>query len=123
VRRVPRFPVKLPARLLPSAGGSLAITIVDISRDGLGIELPVPVETDQPIGIECGSVLVLAIVRHCRQLPDGIYRAGAEMHHLLERNVEIPANTPRLSFLERARGRRYLKGTGAPSPRLAPRLL
>jgi hypothetical protein len=33
------------------------IRIVDISRDGLGIELPVPLETDQPIGIECGSVL------------------------------------------------------------------
>jgi len=112
VRRAPRFPVKLPGHLLLSSVGALAITIVDISRDGLGIDLPVPLATGQEIGIQCGSVLVLAIVRHCRELQDGIYRAGAEMHHLFEKNVQPPPESPRSSFLQRVWGKGSPKGTG-----------
>jgi hypothetical protein len=122
VRRAPRFPIKLPARLLLSSVGALAVTIVDISRDGLGIDSPVPLETGQAIGIECGSVLVLAIVRHCRELPGGIYRAGAEMHHLFEKAVQLPSESPRSSFLQRVWGKRSPKGAGTYGSFPAPEL-
>jgi hypothetical protein len=122
LRRAPRFPVKLPAHLLLSAsGGALAIMIVDISRDGLGIDLTVPLEAGQSIGIECGSVLILAIVRHCRESPNGLFRAGAEMHHLFENNVELPSESPRSSFLQRVWKKRFPKGAGTFSSFPAPR--
>jgi hypothetical protein len=123
LRRAPRFPVKLPARLLPPHASPVAITILDISRDGLGIESPMAVETGQAIAVECGAVFVFAVVRHCRQLSEGLFRAGAEMHHLFERNVDLPANAPRLTFLQRAWGKRFPKGAGTQIPRMAPRLL
>ncbi len=122
LRRAPRFPVKLAAELSLPRAEPVPVTIVDISSDGLGIELPVSVETGQPIAVTTGSVFVFATIRHCRQLSEGIFRAGAEMHHLFQRTVELPADAPRLTFLQRAWGRRTLKEMGAPSPRLAPRL-
>src|ERR1700744_4646200 len=41
LRRAPRFPVKLSAELFLPLAEPVAVTIVDISSDGLGIELPV----------------------------------------------------------------------------------
>jgi hypothetical protein len=112
LRRAPRFPVKLPAQLFLSRTEPVAITIVDISSDGLGIELPVSVETGQPIAVASGSVFVFAIIRHCRQLSAGIYRAGAEMHHLLQENIELPKDMPRSNFLQKVLGKRSPKGGG-----------
>ena len=123
LRRAPRFPVKIPAKLFLPHVEPVAISIVDISSDGLGIELPISVEMGQPIAIATGSVFVFATVRHCRQLSEGIFRGGAEMHHLFERNVELPADAPRLTFLQRAWGKRSPKGVGVQSPRLLPRPL
>jgi PilZ domain len=123
LRRAPRFPVKLPARLLLRDASSVLITILDISRDGVGIELPISVETGQAIAVECGSVFVFAVVRHCRELPSGLFHAGAEMHHLFEKPVAIPADAPRSTFLSRIRGRRSVKGEARYGARLAPRLL
>jgi PilZ domain len=123
LRRAPRFPVKLPARLLLRDASSVLITILDISRDGMGIELPMPVETGQAIAVECGSVFVFAVVRHCRELSNGLFHAGAEMHHLFEKPVEIPTDAPRSTFLSRIRGRRSVKGEATYGERLAPRLL
>jgi PilZ domain len=122
LRRAPRFPVKLSADLSLPRAEPVPVTNVDISSDGLGIELPVSVETGQPIAVTTGSVFVFATIRHCRQLSEGLFRAGAEMHHLFQRSVEIPADAPRLTFLQRAWGRRTSKGLGAPSPRLSPQL-
>jgi hypothetical protein len=111
LRRAPRFPVEVPAALL-LAHGAVAMTIVDISSDGLGLKLPVPLEPDQPIAVATESVFVFAIVRHCRQLSEGVFRAGAEMHHLLERHVELPKDSPRSNFLQKLLGSRYRKGAG-----------
>ncbi len=110
IRRAPRFPVNLPARLFLSDDNPVAIRILDISRDGLGIESPVPVDTGQAIALECGPVFVFAVVRHQRQLSDGLFRAGAEMHHLFEKNVDLLAEAPRLTLLERVWGRRSPQG-------------
>jgi hypothetical protein len=122
LRRSPRFPVKLPAQLLLPHAEPVTITIVDISSDGLGIELPVPVETGQPIAVTNGSVFIFAIVRHCRQLSEGIFRAGAEMHHLFQGPAEPPKDRPRSNILQRVLGKRLGKQLSLPSnPGLTPR--
>jgi hypothetical protein len=111
LRRAPRFPVEVPAALL-LAHGAVAMTIVDISSDGLGLKLPVALEPDQPIAVATESVFVFAIIRHCRQVSEGVFRAGAEMHHLLERHVELPKDSPRSNVLQKLFGRRHRKGAG-----------
>jgi hypothetical protein len=120
LRRSPRFPVKLPAELFLPHAEPVAITIVDISSDGLGIELPVLLAKSQPIAIASGALFVFAIVRHCRQLSEGIFRGGAEMHHLFERNVELVGTTPRSTFLQRIFGKQSALTF---NPRFAPPLL
>jgi len=110
LRRAPRFPVKLPAQLFPPYGGPVAITIVDISSDGLGIELPVTVEMGQALALASESVFVFAIVRHCRQVSDGVFRAGVEMQHLFEKSTDIPVEESRSGFLGRVWCRRPSKG-------------
>jgi hypothetical protein len=84
LRRTPRFPVTIPAELLRPSGDSVAITIRDLSRDGMGIESPIPVKAGQPVAIVSGPAFVFAIVRHCQETPGGLFRAGVEMHHLFE---------------------------------------
>jgi hypothetical protein len=100
LRRAPRFPVRIPGHMFPSRA---EIMIVDISRDGLGIESPVPLEAGQPIAIATASVFIFAGVRFCRRLGEASFRAGCEMHHLFERPV--PTEEPvRSSLLHRIGG-------------------
>jgi PilZ domain len=94
LRREPRFPVKLAGQMFPPHSEPVPIMIVDISRDGLGIELPVAVEVDQPIALVSGSVFVFATVRYCRSLPGSGFRAGVEMQHVLERPIETQVEEP-----------------------------
>jgi PilZ domain len=98
LRRTPRFPVTVPAELLPPDGPPIAITIRDISRDGLGIELPCAMETGRTVAVVSGSVFVFAIVRHCRPAPNGLFRAGVEMHHLFAKpGTDLTPDRPRSS--------------------------
>jgi hypothetical protein len=109
LRRTPRFPVKIAAQLFCPRTEPVAITIVDISSEGLGIELPLSVEIGQPIAVASGPVLAFAIVRHCRQLSEGVFRAGAEMHHLFEKNIEPLKDNARSGFLQKVLGKRSPK--------------
>jgi hypothetical protein len=107
MRRSPRFPVNFPGHLFAAQANAVAIRIVDISREGLGVELPVPLESGQPIAISTGSVFVFAVVRHCRPAPMGLFRAGVEMHHLFEmptKPVEEPTGS---GILRKVWGRRF----------------
>ncbi len=114
LRRAPRFPVRFPAQMFPPHGAPLEITIVDISADGLGIEMPVGVEAGQPIAIANESVFVFAIVRHCRLINDGVFRAGVEMQHLFEKAAETPGVESRAGFLGKVFGKHSaVKRTGA----------
>jgi len=110
LRIAPRFPVNLPAQLFLSQTEPISITIIDISSAGLGIELPVSVEFGQPIAVASGSVFVFAIIRHCRQLSEGMFRAGAEMHHLLQKEIDVTTDTPRSNFLQKVLRKRSPKG-------------
>lgn len=110
LRRAPRFPVKVGGQLFPSHGGPVDITIVDISSDGLGIESPVSLQIGQTLALASESVFVFAVVRHCRQVPGGGFRAGVEMQHLFENSGEIPPDEARSGILGRVWGRRSSKG-------------
>jgi hypothetical protein len=83
-RREPRFPVKLAGRMFVPHSEPVPLTVVDVSREGLGIELPVAVETGQPVAISAEFVFVFAIVRYCRA-QGTLYRAGLEIQHVLQR--------------------------------------
>lgn len=98
IRRSPRFPVSLPADLMRPNGDPVAITIRDISRDGMGIELPLAIEAGQPVAIASGPAFLFAVVRHCQAISPGVFRAGVEMHHLFERPLP-PVQPPQPSVL------------------------
>jgi hypothetical protein len=106
LRRTPRFPVRFPAQIFLTQGAPLGITIVDVSSDGLGIELPVPVEAGQPIAITSESVFVFAVVAHCRCVAPGVFRAGVEMQHLFQRPSEERIEEPRVGLLGKVFGKR-----------------
>ena len=109
LRRTPRFPVTIRAQLFPSHANPVDITIVDISSAGLGLELPISLEAGRAIALASETVFVFAIVRHCRQLSSGLFRAGVEMLHLLEKPAGTPAELVAHRFLGTAWGKRFLK--------------
>jgi hypothetical protein len=90
LRRAPRFPVSVPAELMLPECDPVAITIRDISRDGMGLESPTALRAGQFVAISSAPAFIFAIVRHCEPLSAGRFRAGVEMHHLFERPVPSP---------------------------------
>ena len=74
--------------MFASHSDPVPVTIVDISRGGLGIELHRSVEAGQPLAISSGPVFVLGTVRHCRSILGDRFHAGIEMQHVLERPME-----------------------------------
>jgi hypothetical protein len=111
MRRSPRFPVNFPGQLFSAQASAVSITIVDISRDGLGVDVPVALDPGQPIAVSTGSVFVFAIVRHCRPVPHGLYRAGVEMHHLFETSTQAPAEPPGAGILRKVWGKHFSQRT------------
>ena len=109
LRKAPRFPVKLPARLFPPHLSPVDITIVDLSSDGLGFESPLSLETGQSIAVASDSVFVFAIVRHCRPLSDGLFRAGVQIQHLFEKAVDVPVTLTGSRFLGTVWGNAFPK--------------
>jgi hypothetical protein len=107
LRKEPRFPIELAGRMFRPNADPVPITIVDFSTEGLGIELPVGLQVDQPIAILTGPVFVFAIVRHCRNMDGGGYRAGVEMQHVLARPMETAVDEEEApSLLGRVFGKR-----------------
>jgi hypothetical protein len=83
-RRDPRFPIKLAGHMFAPHSDPIPLTVVDMSREGLGIELPLAVEAGRPVAISAGPVFIFATVRYCRAAGT-LYRAGLEIQHVLER--------------------------------------
>src|SRR5579863_4752415 len=81
LRRTPRFPVRIPARIFVAASEApLDGTIVDVSGEGLGIELPQPVPKQANIAVQSDENTALGVVRHCRELSPTLFRAGVQLH-------------------------------------------
>lgn len=89
LRRAPRFPITVPAELILPQGDPVAITIRDISRDGMGLESPLALQPGQLVAISSAPAFIFAVVRHCEQLGEGRFRTGVEMHHLSERPAPL----------------------------------
>jgi hypothetical protein len=91
LRRTPRFPVSIAGTVFaaPLAAPTPA-TIVDISGDGLGIELPVHLPAQTNIAVESESNVAFGAVRFSRALPAGGFRIGVELHHIVQREAARP---------------------------------
>jgi len=94
LRRTPRFPVRIPSRVF-TYGSDVPIegTIVDISGEGLGIELERAVPLKANIAVQSEESTALAQVRHCRELSSGLFRAGVEIHHIMRRDRDLDPDT------------------------------
>lgn len=90
LRRTPRFPVSLPARIFASVSDvPLEGRVVDVSGEGLGIELSIALPVEANIAVQTEENIALGQVRHCRALPSGLFRAGAQLHHIIKRDPEL----------------------------------
>lgn len=99
LRRDPRYIVNLAARIhIPGAEQPLPAKLVDISREGIGVESDWPFKIGDTIAVESQLNLAFGIVRHCRQLPTGAYRAGLQVHAVIakeEAPLERQQHQPR----------------------------
>jgi len=85
-RRTPRFPVLLPAKIHCGATDApLDGVVIDISKEGLGLELCGPLSVDATIAIETSSCTTFGLVRHCRQVARNRFRIGVSMVHVMRR--------------------------------------
>jgi hypothetical protein len=90
LRRTPRFPVSIPAKVFSSASEvPLQGKIVDVSGEGLGIELSEPLPKQTNIAVQSEENTALGVVRHCRELSAGVFRAGVQLHHIVRKDPEL----------------------------------
>ena len=90
LRRTPRFPVSIPARVFSSTSDvPLEGTIVDVSGEGLGIELTESLPMHSNIGVQSGENIAFGEVRYCKQASSGLFRAGVRLHHIVKKDPEL----------------------------------
>ncbi len=90
LRRTPRFPVSIPAKVFSSTSEvPLQGQIVDVSGEGLGIELAVPLPKQTNIAVQSEENTALGVVRHCRELSAGVFRTGVQLHHIVRKDPEL----------------------------------
>lgn len=91
VRRDPRYVVNLEGRLYaPGTGDTIDAKLVDISREGIGVECASTLTVGDAVAVESQLNLVFGVVRHCRQTPTGIYRAGLQVHGAITKEEIMP---------------------------------
>jgi len=102
LRRTPRFPVSIPARVFSSASEvPIEGTIVDISGEGLGIELPVQLPMQSNIAVQSEENIALGVVRHSRELAGGIFRAGVQLHHIVRKDPDLEKAAAESSWMNK----------------------
>jgi hypothetical protein len=90
LRRAPRFPVSLAARVFVSISDTpVDARIFDISGAGLGIEGPLALPVQASIAVESDENIAFGVVRHCRELSAGRFRAGVELHHIIKKDPDL----------------------------------
>jgi len=93
-RRTRRFPVQIPGRVFaPGMAAPLPVTIVDISGEGLGIELATHLPTAKTVAVESESNVAFGIVRFSRRLSEGRVRVGVLLHQIIRRKPRVPLVT------------------------------
>lgn len=63
--------------------------IVDVSGEGLGIELPAPLPMQANIAVQSEENTALGVVRHCREISSGLFRAGVQLHHIVRKDPDL----------------------------------
>ena len=95
-----RFPVTQEVRILAdSVGSKTNALVVDLSSQGMGFEIPIPLKLKETVAIETASNEAFGIVRHCQELPGGNYYAGVEIFHVMPKEPVESSRKP--SVLER----------------------
>ncbi len=90
LRRTPRFPVSIPARVFSNASeGPLEGRIVDVSGEGLGMELAAPIPKQTNIAVQSEENTALGVVRHCRELSSGLFRLGIQLLHIVRKDLDL----------------------------------
>jgi len=90
LRRTPRFPVSIAARIFTSVSPvPLDARIIDVSGEGLGIELAAALPMEANIAVLSDENIALGEVRHCRELAPGLFRAGVRLHHIVKKDPEL----------------------------------
>ena len=95
MRRDPRYVLNLPAQLYPPRGEDpVDGTLVDISKNGLGLDSPMNLEVGETVAVESQSNLAFGIVRHCRPLGGGNYRAGLHVYNVIAKKMIVREEVP-----------------------------
>jgi hypothetical protein len=95
-----RFPVTLEVRIVAdSVGSKTNALVVDLSRQGMGLEIPTPLKLQETVAIETATNQAFGIVRNCQELPGGNYHAGVEIFHVIPKERVESSRKP--SLLER----------------------
>ncbi len=90
LRRTPRFPVNIPARVFSGASDlPLQGKIVDVSGEGLGIDLATPLPKQSHVAVQSEESTALGVVRHCREISSGLFRAGVLFQHIVKKEPEL----------------------------------
>ncbi len=90
LRRTPRFPVSIAARIFASVSPvPLDARIIDVSGEGLGIEMAAALPMGAGIAVQSDENIALGEVRHCRELGPGLFRAGVRLHHIVKKDPEL----------------------------------
>jgi hypothetical protein len=93
LRSTPRFSVRLPARVFAgSLSDPMSGTIIDISGAGLGLELPSPLSVGEPVAVESEMNIAFGVVRHCRRHSEQVFRAGVQLHHVIQKGDDTIAS-------------------------------
>lgn len=100
LRHAPRFTVDLPARIFPAdEAEAVDGRLVDISAMGIGLEVPMLLQSGEVLAVETDANVTFGVVRYCRQLPEGTFRVGAETYHVMPKERKRPARKRWLSIL------------------------
>jgi hypothetical protein len=118
MRRTPRFPVSIPARVFASVSNlPLDGKIVDTSGEGLGIELPEPLPMQACIAVQSEENTALGVVRHCRELSPGLFRAGVQLHHIVRKDPDLEKASAESGWINKLGARLGLKKAERPKGR------
>jgi hypothetical protein len=79
-----------PALLTDIYRDRIPVTVLNVSRSGLGVKVDERFDIDFPVLIECEGLLIIGIVRHCMKATGGGYILGMKLDRMVEavaRNV------------------------------------
>lgn len=88
LRGAERYPLTQEVQIQrASLDTPLLATVVDLSMQGVGLEMPAPLEPDEIITVENDSSVGFGIVRHCTPLVDGRFQVGVEIFHIMPKDA------------------------------------